>query len=463
MQNGSLTAKPATNDSAAVYVRMSTDGQNHSIQHQLDRIQAYALARGLVITRTFVDEGRSGLTLAKRPGLQSLLAEVTGPACGFSVVVVYDISRWGRFQDIDESAHYEYLCRCAGVSIVYCAEQFVNDGSPMNALMKNIKRIMAAEYSRELSSKVLLAQCRFSRMGYKQGGRPGFGLRQLPVASDGRPREPLLPGERKPMPTDRVALTQGSIEEVALVRRMYAMYNVERRGDSEIARILRSEGLLNHMDNPWDNDTVRRVLTNRRYCGELVFNQTTRRMGKKVGANPEHLWINCDRALEPMVDRPCFDLAQRIRAERAAGPDRAVVLENLRALYRKHGTINIALCRDPSIPGKQTIDNMFGGYVQAYAAAGLPALLTGAGSLGYRTMRVMLESVIFEVKQLAVLCRRFSAGYLGMECAPFERLAEGADIDCVMSPLSRYLASMADCTARGQSGRFRAVRHDGQE
>jgi hypothetical protein len=77
---------------------------------------------------------------------------------------VYDVSRWGRFQDVDESAFYEHLCRRAGVSLIYCAEQFADGGTPMSALMKNIKRIMAAECSWELGEKVLRAQSSFACM-----------------------------------------------------------------------------------------------------------------------------------------------------------------------------------------------------------------------------------------------------------------------------------------------------------
>lgn len=133
----------------------------------------------------------------------------------FDTILVYDISRWGRFQDVDESAHYEFICRQAGVQVIYCAEHFVDDGSPMYALMKGVKRIMAAEYSRELGAKVLLAQCRFSQMGYKQGGRPGYGLRRVPIGQDGAIKAALQFGERKPAATDRVALKHGPADEVA--------------------------------------------------------------------------------------------------------------------------------------------------------------------------------------------------------------------------------------------------------
>jgi hypothetical protein len=78
--------------------------------------------------------------------------------------VAASISRWGRFQDIDESAHYEFLCRSARIPVHYCAEQFSNDGSIASSIMKTFKRTMAAEYSRELGVKVLAGQQRIARL-----------------------------------------------------------------------------------------------------------------------------------------------------------------------------------------------------------------------------------------------------------------------------------------------------------
>ena len=94
-------------------------------------------------------------------------------------MLVYDISRWGRFQDADESAYYEYICKRAGISVIYCAEQFENDGSPVSTIVKGVKRAMAGEYSRELSQKVFTGQCRLIELGFRQGGPPGFGLRRM--------------------------------------------------------------------------------------------------------------------------------------------------------------------------------------------------------------------------------------------------------------------------------------------
>ena len=94
----------------------------------------------------------------------------------FEVILVYDVSRWGRFQDADESAYYEYLCKRANIAVHYCAEPFVNDGSLSSTLLKTIKRTMAGEYSRELSVKVFAGQCRLIELGFRQGGLAGYGL-----------------------------------------------------------------------------------------------------------------------------------------------------------------------------------------------------------------------------------------------------------------------------------------------
>jgi hypothetical protein len=56
------------------------------------------------------------------------------------MILVYDVSRWGRFQDADESAYYEYICKRAGFGVQYCAEQFENDGSPVSTIVKGVSR-----------------------------------------------------------------------------------------------------------------------------------------------------------------------------------------------------------------------------------------------------------------------------------------------------------------------------------
>src|SRR5207253_1672658 len=112
-------------------------------------------------------------------------------------LLVYDVSRWGRFQDIDESAHYEFICKQAGVRVEYCAEQFDNDGSMLSSIVKNLKRVMAAEFSRELSAKVYAGQSRLVRLGFRHGSPLGYGLSRELVDEHQQSKGRLKRGELK--------------------------------------------------------------------------------------------------------------------------------------------------------------------------------------------------------------------------------------------------------------------------
>jgi len=169
---------------AAQYLRMSTEHQQYSIANQTQAIQNYADGHGFSIVQTYSDAAKSGLVLKHRLGLRQLLNDVVNEKSSYKAILVYDVSRWGRFQDTDESAHYEFLCKSAGIPVHYCAETFINDDTLPNLIMKSLKRTMAGEYSRELSVKVLAGQKRLAQLGFKQGGVPrvrfaanaGFGI-----------------------------------------------------------------------------------------------------------------------------------------------------------------------------------------------------------------------------------------------------------------------------------------------
>jgi DNA invertase Pin-like site-specific DNA recombinase len=164
---------------------MSTEHQKYSTENQGDAIREYATRRGIEIVRTYADAGKSGLRLDGRDALKQLIDDVQSGRADFQTILVYDISRWGRFQDADESAYYEYICKRAGISVQYCAEQFENDGSPGSTIIKSVRRAMAGEYSRELSTKVFAGQCRLIELGFRQGGPPGYGIRRQLIDQSG--------------------------------------------------------------------------------------------------------------------------------------------------------------------------------------------------------------------------------------------------------------------------------------
>jgi DNA invertase Pin-like site-specific DNA recombinase len=158
--------------------RYADEHQRYSTENQAAAIAAYATQRNLTIVDTFADHGRSGVRIDRRDALQRLISDVQSGQADFEVILVYDINRWGRFQDADESAYYEFICKEAGIRVAYCAEQFESDGSLVSAILKNMKRVMAGEYSREPSTKVAIGHCHGAGLGFWQGGPAGYGMRR---------------------------------------------------------------------------------------------------------------------------------------------------------------------------------------------------------------------------------------------------------------------------------------------
>jgi DNA invertase Pin-like site-specific DNA recombinase len=82
---------------------MSDDGQQYSIDNQKAAIQEYANRHGFMIVRTYADAGKSGVVLNRREALRKLLEDVALGNTDYKAILVYDVSRWGRFQNTDEA------------------------------------------------------------------------------------------------------------------------------------------------------------------------------------------------------------------------------------------------------------------------------------------------------------------------------------------------------------------------
>jgi DNA invertase Pin-like site-specific DNA recombinase len=128
--------------SAAAYVRTATQDQD-SASNQMDAIRKYAKCRGMQIVKEYSDAGKSGLNVQGHESLAQMIQDVQTGQVNFSAILLYDVSRWGRFQDADESAYYEYICRRAGVSVHYCAEQFESEAIPVSTIIKHLKNLSA--------------------------------------------------------------------------------------------------------------------------------------------------------------------------------------------------------------------------------------------------------------------------------------------------------------------------------
>ena len=380
-------------NSAAQYVRMSTDMQSYSIANQSDAILIYAARRGLTIVRSYEDVGRSGVRLDGRAGLQALLSDVCSGRADYKTVLVYDVSRWGRFQDSDESAHYEYLCRQAGVNVEYCAEQFENDGSLTTALLKNIKRAMAGEYSRELSVKVQTAKIRLAMKGFHLGAPPGYGLRRMLVDEHRTLKGELHRGQWKNIQSDHVILIPGPPNELATIERIYEMFLDQELDVRKIAEQLTTEGIPAASGGPWTYNTVRAVLSHEKYIGTAVYSVTSKPIGKKWQRNPKKDWVRYEDAFEAVVPKNRFKKASE-RLEQLARPlTKNWMLDCLTALWCQRAHLNSEIISESKIaPCGHTYEAYFGSLSKAYHLIGF----RNRESLGYNAD--LRKQIISEMK-----------------------------------------------------------------
>ena len=356
---------------AAEYVRMSTEHQKYSTENQGEIIRRYAEQRGFTLVRTYEDSGKSGLRLDGRDALKKLIEDVRSGVADFNAILVYDVSRWGRFQDADESAYYEFICKEGGITVHYCAEQFENDGSLSSTIIKSMKRAMAGEYSRELSAKVFTGQCRLIGLGFRQGGMAGYGLRRQLIDEQRQPKGELPIGAQKSLQTDRVILVHGPAHEVETVRRVYRMFIEDGCTERDIATVLNNEGELTDLGRPWTRGTVHQLLINEKYIGNNVYNRISFKLKKKRVINPPDMWVRGDSAFAPIVEPTLFDAVREIIRERNRRFTDQVMLDRLSALLKDTGWLSgFVIDEHDDMPSTSAYRTRFGSLLRAYKLVG---------------------------------------------------------------------------------------------
>ena len=346
---------------------MSTDHQRYSLRNQAAEIAKYATDHGIEITRTYKDAGKSGVTMRGRDGLKALLSDVLKTDRDFTHILVLDVSRWGRFQDPDQAAHYEFLCREAGVSVTYCAEPFEDDGSAMTGILKVMKRVMAGEYSRELSHKVSFAQARAAERGFKQGGAGHYGFRRQLVGPNGQEIGILGPGQRKSLQEHRVRFSIGPDHEVRTVRRIFNWRVRDGLAVLEIARRLAAEHTPNPERGTWTHATVRGILHNELVIGNFVHGRSRNVLGSAHRAIGIPIRT---RVLPPIISKKMFAAAARITAGYYMTPQEILVALRRHIAERNGRISSLTISACDYLPCPMTIAKRFGSLNNAYRLVG---------------------------------------------------------------------------------------------
>lgn len=215
--------------------RLSAQWHTTVIPHRTDRRTPLPYSRnrfnngcenGVEIIHEFADRGKSGLTAEGRDDFNEMMEEWVKQRHDFDFVLCLDVSRWGRFQDIDLSATYSAECKRHGKQVIYTTLGKPKENDQLHQVYVQFERFRAAQYSKELSEKVLRGCIKIVQQGYWAGGTPPYGFQRLLLDEARKPVQVLAPGQRKSIQNQRVTLAPGDDRCVAIVRRIFHEFTV---------------------------------------------------------------------------------------------------------------------------------------------------------------------------------------------------------------------------------------------
>lgn len=348
---------------AVGYARRSTDRQEQSIPDQKRAVERYSTEHGLTLLRFYVDDAISGTSSVGRQAFLQLIADAESDRCDFSTIVVYDVKRFGRV-DNDEAGYYRHRLRSCGVQVLYTSENFTGDGT--DDLLRPVKQWQAREESKDLSKVAIrgLLSKADSAGGWWMGGAPPFGydlayesqsgefLFYLRYLADGSKQmfndrwklvRTLERGESVAVSRrDRCKLARSDAQRVKTVERIFEMYVNQQRGFKAIADALNRAGTptargpswTSGYSGQWATTTVRAILCNPAYVGDLVWNRRTDgrfhrivggraverkgAVGRRLEANAASDWIVITDAHPLIVSRRVWTAAKQLLSTKPA-------------------------------------------------------------------------------------------------------------------------------------------------
>jgi DNA invertase Pin-like site-specific DNA recombinase len=329
--------RPIQPQAVAYYRHSAQDRQENSIPLQQEQVREWADKHGVEIMHEFADHGKSGLNAEGRPAFSEMMHEWVEQRNDFEYVLCLDVSRWGRFQDIDLSAQYSAICKKNGKQVVYTTIGKQRDDDSMYPVYVQFERFRAAQYSKELSQKVWRGSSMIAGQGYSPGGSAPYGLTRMLLDEAREPVGVLEPGQHKSIQNQRVTLCEGPPFEVAVIRRIFHEFVDLKYSEFRIAEGLNDDGIPSPGGGRWGAAQVRSRLQIEKYAGTMVYNKTSQKLKSPQRNNALEEWVRTPGAFDGLVSSEQFQQAQEILEQRRQKYQPERMLEQLDALYRAHG------------------------------------------------------------------------------------------------------------------------------
>jgi DNA invertase Pin-like site-specific DNA recombinase len=380
----------------AYYRHSAQDRQENSIPIQQDQVREWAKNHGVEIIQEFADHGRSGLTSEGRPAFTEMMESWVKKRNDFQYILCLDVSRWGRFQDIDLSAQFSAECKKAGKQVIYTTIGKPREDDPLYPVYVQFERFRAAQYSKELSDKVWRGCVKISEQGYWAGGPPPYCLQRLLLDEARHPLHPLAPGQRKSIQNQRVTLNPAESDEARVVVRIFDEFVNQGQSERQIAKSLNREGVLSPGGMGWSRSSVRHILQNEKYVGTIVYNRTTQKLKTPRRENPQEKWVKTPDAFEGIIEVETFLKAQAIYQRRREKYESETMLAGLRRVFEDNEFYRPSLLRSAELPTAACYGQKFGSLDFAFQQ-----LFTPLRNEARKDVEAKLQTVLGEVLSYA--------------------------------------------------------------
>ena len=359
---------PDTRPRAVAYYRHSAqDRQLNSIPIQQDQVREWAAKNGIEIIHEFMDAGKSGLNAEGRPAFTEMMEQWVKQDRDFCYILCLDVSRWGRFQDIDLSATFSSECTRHGKSVVYTSMGLPRENDNFQPVYLHFERFRAAQYSKELSEKVWRGCMKIAEQGYWAGGTAPYGMQRLLLDEKREPVGVLEPGQHKSIHNQRVTLTEGDPVEIGVIHRIFHEFTELLYSEHRIAEGLNTDGVPSANTPRWSAGMVVHRLRNEKYAGTMVYNKTQSKLKTPTKLNPPEEWVRTPSAFEGIIPFEQFLKAQELLAKRRLKYQSEEMLAQLQQLYRQYGLFHASLLRTlPDVSSPASYAHHLGGMDSAF-------------------------------------------------------------------------------------------------
>ncbi|MBU0953280.1 MAG: recombinase family protein [Nanoarchaeota archaeon] len=299
-----------TKKAVAYYRHSDREKQENSISIQRDHVKKYAARFNIEVIFEEFDKETGLVGPDERIGFGRLFDNwiKNHNAPHFDFVLVFDESRWGRFQNDNAAPHYEYLCNEQGKYVIYVENGISPEDQKTQLgfkLHKSIKRHMAAQFSLDLSNKVYHGCVKVSQQGFSAGGSACYGMVRVLLDVNKNPVGVLKKGEHKAISNARVTFKPADDRTSETVKEIFFLFDKGMRL-GEIAKLLNERGIPSAKGGKWNGEKLLRILTNETYTGTRIYNKTWSRLRQKTRSNPRTEWVVKEEAFPGIIDRELF-------------------------------------------------------------------------------------------------------------------------------------------------------------